>query len=114
MGTRTVYLSGQARLPALVTSSLEFNPHLHVIHESAWEELKAQAAARLPDVLIFDLQGAAENASLPFLHLHPDLLLIGLDIETNRAVLVTGKERQALSISDLVEVIRGGGNKVMR
>jgi hypothetical protein len=103
---RTIFLFGQSLLLSLVTASLNQNADLHIVQASAWGELESLAAGSIPDVLIYDLAGAAENRILPMLYDHPRLQLIGLDVETNRAVLLSGRETRALTldgVKDLVE-----------
>ena len=92
----------------LVANSLAQNPALHVIHAATREELEAQSAGRTQDVLIYDLQGAGESAILPFLYQNPGMLLIGLDLETNRAVLIAGQEKRALTLERVKEIVETG------
>ena len=95
-------------LLTLVANSLAQNPALRVIHAATWEELEAQAAVCAQDVLIYDLEGAGESAILPFLYKNPGMLLIGLDLETNRAVLIAGQEKRALTLERVKEIVESG------
>ena len=62
----------------------------------------------VPDVLIFDLANSNESHILPLLLKNPGLLLIGLDTESNQAVLVSGKEAQSLTLNQIREIIERG------
>ncbi len=90
-GRSGVFLFGQSMLLSLVAGSLTENPNLRVIHEKPGGSWRRTAEC-LPDVLIYDLPCASEGNILPLLSRNPRLLLIGLDMETNRAVLIAGQE----------------------
>jgi len=92
-------------LLSLVANSLEQSPNLQVIHESTWGEVEARAAECIPDVLIYDLDSSSESAILPLLYGNPHLLLIGLDVETNRAVLIAGQETSSLTLERVKEIV---------
>ena len=94
-------------LLALVARSLEESPHLHVVHEPAWEALKADLAECEPNVLIFDLTEACQADVLPLLVSQPRLLLIGLDAERNRAVLLSGQESHTFTMNQIREIVEG-------
>jgi len=92
-------------LLTLVANSLEQSPNLHVIHETSWREAAARAVDCDLDVLIYDLDSASESAILPLLFENPHLLLIGLDVETNRAVLIAGQETSSLTLERVKEIV---------
>jgi hypothetical protein len=58
--------------------------------------------------LIFDLNGDRESHILPLLLTNPELLMIGLDAECNRAVLVTGQEARSLTLNQLRAMVEEG------
>ena len=92
-------------LLSLVANSLEHSPNLQVIHEASWNEVAARAADCNPDVLIYDQDSSSESAILPLLYKNPHLLLIGLDVETNRAVLIAGQETSSLTLERVKEIV---------
>lgn len=92
-------------LLSLVADSLANSTNLQVMHAAVWEEAIAKIAESIPDVLIYDLAAASESSILPLLFINPFLLLIGLDVETNRAILLSGKESRALTIEKMKEII---------
>jgi hypothetical protein len=100
--TRTVVLYGDSLLLSLVCASLVQCEDLHVIQCSLWKEIECMPEDCVPDVLIYDLPAASVSSILPILFKNPHLLLIGLDVETNRAVLIAGKETRFLTL-DLVK-----------
>lgn len=105
MEKRTVILYGQSMLLALVANNLARSKNLHIIQASTWAEVVAQTAECIPDVLIYDLASASEGHILPLLFEHPHMLLIGLDVETNRAVLLAGEETRSLTLERVKEII---------
>ncbi len=101
---------GGSMLLSLVSTSLAQNENLNVLQAATWEEVVALAAGRPPDVLIYDLAGAAESHILPLLFKNPSLLLIGLDVEANRAVLHQGQESSSLTLERVKEIVQGKEN----
>lgn len=102
MRPRTVILHGQSMLLSLVAASLEDSRNLHVLHVANWEEIINLAEDCLPDVLIYDLDAATRCYILPLLFRNPQILMIGLDVETNRALLIAGKETRSVTL-DMVK-----------
>jgi hypothetical protein len=105
MEERTVFLFGQSMLLSLVANSLAQSKNLRVMHATNWEEVESLVSECTPDVLIYDPVSASESHILPLLFKNPHLLLIGLDVETNRAVLLTGKESRTLTLERVKEII---------
>ena len=95
-------------LLTLVAESLAQSPQLHVVHAAEWPEVEAHAAGCTPDVVIYDLEAGSNWHILPFLYQNPGTLLIGLDAETNRAVLVSGQETQSLTLEWMKELVEAG------
>ena len=105
MISRSVLLFGQSLLLSLVAASLEQSPGLRVAQARTWADARRVLAEHIPDVLIFDLTDAGESHLLPLLFKNPRLLLVGLDVETNQAVLLSGKEAQSLTLNQIKEII---------
>lgn len=104
---RKVILYGQSMLLSLVAASLVQDTNLSVRQAASWEEVVALTSEFPPDVLIYDLASASESHILPLLFQNPYLLLIGLDVEANRAVLHTGQETQRLTLERVKEIVEG-------
>ena len=107
MNSRTVLLYGQSLLLSGVAANLAECPGLQVARAATWAEAGRRLADGVPDVLIFDLTNSNESHILPLLLKNPDLLLIGLDTETNQAVLVWGQEAQSLTLNQIREIVEG-------
>lgn len=104
METRSVLLYGSSMLISLVTASLKECPDLRIAQARSWPEASRSLADHFPDVLIFDLGGSCESDVLPLLLENSALLLVGLDLEANRAVLVSGREARALTLDQIREL----------
>ena len=107
MVERTVMLYGHSLLLSGVAANLEQCPGLHIVQARAWMDASRILAQHIPDVLIFDLTNASESHILPLLLTNPGLLMIGLDAESNQAVLVAGHEAQSLTLSQIREIVEG-------
>ena len=92
-------------LLSLMAASLAQCENLLVVRTSTWKEIDALAVDCIPDVLIYDLDTTSESHMLALLFKNPDLLLIGLDVECNRAVLLAGKETRSLTLERVKEIL---------
>jgi|MudIll2142460700_1097286.scaffolds.fasta_scaffold1042958_1 hypothetical protein len=108
MEKRTVILYGQSMLLSLVAGNLSRSPNLNINNEANWEEVAACAAKFAPDVLIYEMPCASESSILQLLNKYPRLLLIGLDLETNRAVLIAGQEAHSFTMDHIRAIVEGG------
>ncbi len=88
-------------LLSLVATSFTQYPELRVVQAPTWENACRRLEEGEPDVLIFDLRDGCERRILPLLFEHPGLLMIGLDVEANQAVLVSGQETRSRSLPAL-------------
>ena len=92
-------------LLSLLAASLAESANLNVLQAATCEEMEALAAQCIPDVLIYDMAAASKSDLLSLLFLIPRMLLIGLDVETNRAVLIAGKETRSLTLERVKDLI---------
>jgi hypothetical protein len=101
MTPHTVLLYGRSLLLSLVATSLARYPDLQVVQAPTWEKVGPWLEKGEPDVLIFDLMDGCDNHILPLVLKHPGLLMIGLDVEANQAVLISGQESRSLTLSQI-------------
>jgi hypothetical protein len=59
------------------------------------------------DVLVFDLTTAVPAGILKLWHAHPRLTLVGVDLNTHEAFVVSGERARVSTQDDLVRVIKG-------
>ncbi len=107
MEPRVVCLLGRSMLISLVAELLAQNTNLRVMQFETWEEIDAMLESGI-DVLVYDLACASGEHILPLLLNRPGLQLIGLDAESNRAVLLTGEETCWLTLERVKEMVEGG------
>jgi hypothetical protein len=105
MSRRIVILYGQSMLLSLIAASLAENDELHILQVDTWDEIRTYSGACLPDTLIFDLDVASINHIMTLLFLNPYMQFIGLDVETNRALLIAGKETRSLTLNKVKDLI---------
>ena len=113
---RTVVLYGNSLLMAGVEVSLRDQPGLDVVRIDATLPNVAQSLSALqPDVVIFDLTSPPSNLQLPTSNLHfpssilqehPGISLIGLDLNSNKVLVLSGQEHTVLAANDLAQVIQ--------
>lgn len=106
MKPRSVFLYGGSLLLSLVGESLSQSPGLHVARAATWAKASRALAEHTPDVLIFDLTNSRESHVLALLFKYPTLLLIGLDPECNRAVVLSGQKAHSLTLSQLERIVQ--------
>jgi hypothetical protein len=107
MNKRTVLLYGRSLLLSGVAAGLKECVGLRVVHAATWEDVSQLLAARTPDVLMFHLHDADEYPILALLFANPGLMVVGLDAESNRAVLVSGQEAGALTLNQIQQIAGG-------
>ena len=107
MNARTVLLYGQSLLLSGVAAGLVEVPGLQVERATTWADAGRLLAKHMPDVLIFDLTNISESQILPLLFKNPGLLLIGMDTECSRAVLISGQEARSLTLKQIREMVAG-------
>ncbi len=62
--------------------------------------------ARRPRAILFDLAMAQPDFAVSLLRGQPSLLMIGVDASSDEMLVLSGHPAQALSMADLVNVIR--------
>lgn len=114
MESRIVILYGPSMLLSLVTDSLEHSPDLRVYQAESWKEVETLIADTIPDVLVYDLAGAEESHILSLLFYVPALVLIGLDVEANQAVLLTGQSTGSLTLERVREMVQSSSSSSLQ
>lgn len=88
-------------------SSLASAPDLDVfLLDPRADNVDDTIRALCPAVVIFDLQAVPPDVLLPLLSLS-GLLLVGIEAETCRAVVWSGRQEAAIVPADLVSIVRG-------
>ncbi len=104
---QTVVVIGNSLLMSSIGASLQACAGLQVLAVDAEAH---DAACRLgmlqPDVVLFDLGAARPDFAMTLLKAQPDLLLIGVDLATNQALVLCGQRTRAYTTEDLVQLIQ--------
>ncbi len=95
---RTVALYGNSLAVASFAASLEGRADLRVVPVE-------QLGATQPDVVIFDDAAAQRDFVLALCQAQPQLLVIGVDLATGQALVLSAQTSRMLTPDDLVGVI---------
>jgi len=107
-----VVLYGNSLFMAGVEASLRGQPGLDVVRiDTTLPNVAQRLDALHPDVIIFDL--TTSNSPFSDLHFpssilqeHPGLSLIGLDLNSNQVLVLSGQQHTVLAADDLAQVIQ--------
>jgi hypothetical protein len=107
--TRRVVLYGNDLVVSTVGINLQGRPGFQMsqIDPLLPDALQRLEAAR-PDVVLFDLAGARPDFTIAVLRKHTGLLLIGVDLDTGKMLVVSGAESRLLTLEDLTQMINTG------
>jgi len=104
-----VVLYGQSVVLGAVQASLRRYPQLEVISLAPSATVQELAAAA-PDVILFDAAAGCSGPAFSLLHDRPELLLVGVDPSSDKLLVLSSQSSQALSVADLITVIRQKGS----
>lgn len=103
---RTVILYGNSLAVSSVGASLRECDGLRVLPVSTGA---ADAVSELielqPDVVIFDLSATQPNFAVALLQTRPGLLLVGVDLKTDKALVLSSQTSDVLTTEDLLHLI---------
>ncbi len=107
MSPRTrVAVCGSSLYMAGLAVSLRAHQDFDVVRIPAITVALAQGPdEQAPAVVAFDLDEVTGNLAVALLRERPDLLLIGVDPDSDKLLVLSGHAEQALSVADLVKVI---------
>ena len=106
--TQRVLVCGGSVALAGIGASLSLEPGCLVLSHP-WPISCEELQHLVPDVVLFDLDSVPPTFIYTVSTQLPGLLLIGIDLETNRALLWTERQAEGLSSGDLANVIRRSG-----
>jgi hypothetical protein len=107
--THRVLVCGSSVALAGIETSLSRDPSCEVLSH-ALPINRDELRTLQPHVVLFDLDAVPADFIYTISRELPRLLLIGIDLETNRAVLWTERQAAGMSSQDLVDVIRRSGS----
>jgi hypothetical protein len=106
---RRVVLYGSDLVISTVGANLQGRVGLQIVQI---DPLLPDALQRLdsarPDVVLFDLAGTQPDLTIAVLRKNPGLLLIGVDLKTDKMLVMSGEESQLVTTDDLVHMMETG------
>ncbi len=106
---RTVALDGSNLVMSIIGASLQEKSEFQVQRiQEPLPNMINKLETPPPDVILFDLATAQPHFVIPLLRNHPTIMLIGVDLESNRMLVLFGEQSRLLTADDLVQVIEGG------
>ena len=106
---RTVVLYGSDLVVSTVGENLRGREGFQIfqIDPLLPDALQRLDAAR-PEVVLFDLAGAHPDFTITALRKNPSLLLIGVDLGSDKMLVMSGEESRLLTTDDLVQMMETG------
>jgi len=105
---RTVVLYGSDLVVSTVGENLRGREGFQIFQI---DPLLPDALQRLdgarPDVVLFDLAGAQPDFTITALRKNPGLLLIGVDLGSDKMLVMSGEESRLLTTEDLIQMMEG-------
>jgi len=109
MRKRTVALYGGNLAISAIAASLQEKPEFQVQQVGGLPSgIIDQLNADPPDAILFDLAEGHPHFTIPLLHEHPTTVLIGVDLKTNKMLVLSGERSRLLTAEDLMKVIERG------
>ena len=105
---RTVALHGSNLLMSAIVKSLQEIDRFEIIQIDGVFPGRVKTPGPPPDVIVYDLATVPEDFAVSALRVHPARLLIGVDMENGKMVVLSGEESRLLTVDDLVQAIEGG------
>jgi hypothetical protein len=102
-----VAIYGDSLSVASIGASLQDRPGLELLALDASLPDAIQRLGSLPsDAVLFDLSIAhALEEAVSLLAAHPNLVLVGFDLTSHRALLLSGEQSTILTADDLMEIL---------
>lgn len=102
-----VVVYGSSLHMAGIAASLKVDQSLEVVCVDPHSPTARQSLSELdPAVITFDLSDPSTSVDVSLLREKPGVLLIGVDPASDDILVLSGCPQQALSVSDLVHIIR--------
>jgi len=106
MQTKKVVLYGSSLFIVGLEASLADVPRLDIQRlEAQRDDSLARLRAAAPDVIIVDLGASPGDQAFALLKEFPGVVLISLDLESDRLLVLSVHQQASLAVADLVEVI---------
>ena len=106
IGVRVLALCGETLLIEGIKASLQDCEGVEIVLLDTSRPDAVQVLDKLnPDIIVFDLTPSQLSCIFTYLRTHTDVVLIGLDIGCDLALILSGEWRRLLTVGDLMQVI---------
>ncbi len=106
IGVRVLALCGESLLIEGLEASLKGREGVEVVLLNTSRPTAVQVLDKLsPDIIVFDLTPGQLSCVFTFLRTHTDVVLIGLDLDRDQALFLSGEWRRLPSVAGLMQVI---------
>jgi len=106
IGVRVIALCGESLLMDGIEASLQDSEGVEAVLLDTSQPGADQVLDKLnPDIIVFDLTPSQLSCIFTYLRTHTDVVLIGLDIGCDLALILSGEWRRLLTVGDLMQVI---------
>jgi DNA-binding NarL/FixJ family response regulator len=103
---RMLALCGESVLIEGIEASLQDNEGVEIVRLDTSQPGAVQALDGLsPNIIIFDLTPIQLSCVFTFLRTHPDVVLIGLDIDFDQVLFLSAEWRRLPTVAGLMQVI---------
>jgi hypothetical protein len=102
-----VAIYGNSLSVASIGASLQDRPGLELLAlDASLPDVIQRLGTWTPGVVLFDLTIAhAVEDAISLLAAHPNLVLVGFDLTSHRALLLSGEQSTVLTTDDLIQII---------
>lgn len=99
-------LCGESLFIEGIEASLRNREGVAIVLVDTFQPAAAQVLDKLsPDIIVFDLTSVQLNVVFTFLRTHSDVVLIGLDMDHDQALFLSGEWLKLPTVADLMQVI---------
>jgi hypothetical protein len=106
---RRVVLYGNNLVMSAIAARLQEKPEFEISQiQRMMPENIEKLEASPPDVIVFDSAAGQPQFAIPLLNMHPQLVLVGVDLTSSKMLVLSGQKSRFLTAEDLVKVIEVG------
>jgi len=106
---KRVVLFGKSLVMSTVGASLQGNPDIQILLvDPSMPDVQHHLRTLQPDVVILDQAAIQPDFSVALWKVQPELLLIGLDLMSGKALVLSSQPAHLLTTNDLLHLLRLG------
>ncbi len=102
---KRIAFCGNSLFLAGIQASLGIEPDLEVLRIDSIAPYEGSLDPPVPDYIIFDLAAPHPDFSVSLLRDNPNLTLIGLELQANQALVISGHNSNVITVDDLLHLV---------